>query len=533
MAAYQVDYINSHSTYRSEYGTAVDTTAGPSNPTGFYDENSDYICDVCKSHNFSGTVYHCKTCLNGDFDMCESCQLQGRSCFCGHSGNIISLRILPGKGRKYGTIPKGGTVIELEDLAGTTLSDFLPSHVTFNDPFDNPELLPYYQRFAEYTDSHRNPPYNTFLCSSTREYEAWEREFYQPRKSFYERKVTDFRDILSDTRQFSRYTARSGLRGWEYRTPDGEMVDTLDFMIHLTIKLEETSKDLSDLADEMNKQWAAKEIYEAQSVGNFQHVRTCEEWFSKVTKEEAVNYQRSKYERLTDTLKDVETAVKKAQALEEYACDVLIAQVTAEVDAIKSNRQFQSKHEERTRATEVLKHHYDIRQKLEERQFNFRRAHINAYLAYRISESPQNEVTAKSECETSLNGATRARDEVIRSASEEYDARITKSLLPAIASVSATVPALPQYSTASMNPSSTQPPPLPPRDTSASTVHTSNNLTSTGTSAPSNPPKFQMPLSYYSNLLTQQHVVNMNIINNIGGDINLRSDYCSGSDQGA
>ncbi|KAK6509638.1 hypothetical protein TWF481_004371 [Arthrobotrys musiformis] len=451
--SYQVDY-NTYNTYRSEYGPIARDAAQQSNQTGFYDENSEYICDICKSHNFSGTVYHCKTCMNGDFDMCESCRTQGRNCFCGHGGNIIPLRIIPGKGRKCGAIAGLGANIDLEDLAATTLSDLLPINTKLNDPLENPELLPYYERFAAYTDTHRNPPYNTFLCSSAREYEAWENEAYNPQKSYYERKIADFGEILVEARHFAQYTARSGSKGWEYQTPDGELVDTLDFLIHLTIKLEETYKDLSDL--------------------------------------------------------DVEIAAKKAQALEKYSCDIIIAKVTAEVDAIKSNGQFQSKHEERTKAADTLKHHYDIRKKLEDRLLNFRRAQVNAYLTYRISESPEHEIAAKSECEISLNGATRMRDETIRSISEEYDARVAKSLLPAISSVSAMVPALPQYNySASMSQTSysTQPPPpLPPRDTNTNTVaQTSSNSVPTST-ASANPPKYQMPLSYYSNLLTQQHV---------------------------
>lgn len=117
-------------------------------------------------------------------------------------------------------------------------------------------------------------------------------------------------------------------------------------------------------------------------------------------------------------------------------------------------------------------------------------------------------MAAKSECETSLNGATRTKDEAIRIVSKEYDARVTKSLLPAISSVSAMVPALPQYYSAPVSQTSVQPPPLPPRDTSTSTaVQTSSNSTSASTNASGNPPKYQMPLSYYSNLLTQKHVV--------------------------
>lgn len=99
--------------------------------------------------------------------MCESCRAQSRSCFCGHDGNIITLRIIPGKGRKYGTMTGSGTNIDPEDLAGTTLSNLLPLNMTLNDPLGNPELLPYYQRCTAYTDTHRNPPYNTFLCGST------------------------------------------------------------------------------------------------------------------------------------------------------------------------------------------------------------------------------------------------------------------------------------------------------------------------------------------------------------------------------
>ncbi|KAK6356912.1 hypothetical protein TWF718_001250 [Orbilia javanica] len=515
--AYQVGY-NGYSTYRSEYGTTTNTVAQlPPNQTGFYDENSEYICDVCKSHNFSGMVYHCKTCMNGDFDMCESCRAQGRGCFCGHGGNLIPLRIIPGKGRKYGTITGAGTNIDPEDLAATTLADLLPSSMALNEPLENPDLLPYYQNFAAYTDTHRNPPYNTFLCGSTREYEMWEKESFQPQKSFYERKIADFGEILSDTRNFAQYTARSGSRGWEYQTTDGELIDTLDFIIHLNTKLEETYKDLSDLVNEMNKQWTAKEINEARASGNHQHASACEGWFSKVAREEKVNYQRSKYERLTETLKDVEVSVKKAQALENYACDIVIAKVTAEVDAIKSKGQFQSKHEERTKAAETLKHHYDIRRKLEERLLNFRRAHINTYLAYRLSESPETEMTVKSECEISLNGAMRTKEEAIRSISEEYDTRVTKSLLPAISGVSAMVSSLPQYYSASAVQNSIQPPPLPPRNSSTSTALQNSGSTPNGTAVSGNPPKFQMPLSYYSNMLTQQHVTTMNMINNIGG----------------
>ncbi|RVD80562.1 uncharacterized protein DFL_008457 [Arthrobotrys flagrans] len=146
--------------------------------------------------------------------------------------------------------------------------------------------------------------------------------------------------MLSEARHFAQHTARSGSRGWGYQTPDEEFIDTLDFVIYLTIKLEETYKDLSDLVDEMNKQWAAKEIYEERANGNHQHVGACEGWFSKVAREEAVNHQRSKYERLTETLKHVEIVVKKAQALEKYACDIIIAKVVAEVDVIKSRGQF-------------------------------------------------------------------------------------------------------------------------------------------------------------------------------------------------
>ncbi|EGX51587.1 hypothetical protein AOL_s00054g286 [Orbilia oligospora ATCC 24927] len=515
--AYQVDY-NAYRTYQSDCGAKFNDTAQLQNQTALYDENSEYICDICKSHNFSGMVYHCSTCLNGDFDMCESCRAQGRNCFCVRSGNITPLRIIPGKGRKYGTIAGTGTNIDPEDLAGTTLSDLLPLNITLNDPLENPELLPYYQRFAAYTDTHRNPPYNTFLCTSTHEYETWENESYKPQRAFYEQKIADFNEIVNEARHFAQYNARSGIKGWEYQTPDGELVDTLDFVIHLAIKLEETYKDLSDLVDEMNKQWAAKEIYEAQRNGNHQHVSVCEGWFSKVAREEAVNYLRSKYERLTETLKDLEIAVKKAQALEKYACDIVIAKASAEVDVIKSKGQFQSTHEERTKATDTLKHHYDIRQKLEERLLRFRRVHINSYLAYRLSESPENEIAAKSECETSLNGATRIEEEAIRSISEEYDIRVTKSLLPAISSVSAMVPALPQYYSAPASQTSIQPPPLPPQDGSASTTfQTSNGSAPTSTTVSGNPPKFQMPLSYYSNMLTQQHVTTMNIINNIAG----------------
>ncbi|KAK6516918.1 hypothetical protein TWF506_006802 [Arthrobotrys conoides] len=515
--AYQAEY-NTYGAYQTDYRGVPDATAQVPSQTGLYDENSEYICDICKSHNFSGMVYHCNICLNGDFDMCESCQSQGRNCFCGHGGNITSLRIIPGKGRKYGTIAGTGANIDLEDLAGTTLSDLLPLNLSLNDPLENSELLPYYQRFAAYTDTHRNPPYNTFLCNSTCEYEAWENESYKPQKTYYEQKFTDFGEILSETRHFAQYNARSGSRGWEYQTPDGEVVDTLDFVMHLIIKLEETHKDLSDLVDEMNKQWAAKEIYEARKNGNHQHVTVCEEWFSKVVREEAVNFQRSKYERLTETLKDMEIAVKKARALEKYACDAFIAKVSAEVDLIKSKGQFQSKHEERKKATDALKHHYDIRQKLEERLLNFRRAHINAYLAYRLSESPENNIAAKSECETSLTRATRMEEEAIRTIEEEYDARVIKSLLPAISSVSAMVPALPQYYSAPASQMSIQAPPLPPGGNNTSTaVQTSNNPASTGPTTPGNPPKFQMPLSYYSNMLTQQHVTTMNIINNIAG----------------
>ncbi|KAK6333639.1 hypothetical protein TWF730_003824 [Orbilia blumenaviensis] len=512
---------NTYQTYRPTYGGYNNDKARPSDQSGLYDQNSEYICDICKSHKFSGMVYHCKTCLNGDFDMCEACQVQGRTCFCGHNGNLVTLRILPGTGRKYGSANRTRGNIEPEDLAGKALIDLLPSQTTLNDPLSNPELLPYYQRFAVYTDTHRNPPYNTFLCTSTREYETWEDESYKPQKEFFEQKIADFSAILTETVHFSQYNARCGSKGWEYQTQDGEMVDALDFVLHLTLKLEETFRDLSDLVDEMNKQWAAKEINEARAMGNHQHVSSCEQWILKVMKEEAINHQRSKYERLTETLKGVEIATEKAQALEKYTCDFLAAKVAAEVEAIKLQGHFQSKHEERMKAADVLKHHYDIRQKLDERLLSFRRAHINAYLAYRLSESLENEVAAKAECEVSLNGAIQAKDGAIRTISEEYDNRITKSLLPAISSASAMVPALPQYSVASVtvNSSNIQQPPLPPQNITNNTmpVQTTANAAPSSTAVPTNQPKFQMPLSYYSNMLTQQHVTNMNIINNIAG----------------
>ncbi|EPS35496.1 hypothetical protein H072_11118 [Dactylellina haptotyla CBS 200.50] len=498
------------------------------NPIGhcaFYDQNSEYICDVCKSHNFSGGVYHCSTCLNGDFDMCEGCKFQGRTCFCGQASSMAHLKIIPGKERRYFNSPAAATdELDSEDLAAMTLSELIPGDTRPKPHLDNPELFPYYEKYIAYTDTHRNPSYDTFLCENEADYAAWEKEPYKTQRDSHESKASHYSELTNEILHFVKYSARSGTKGWEYQTSDGEVCDLLDLAMGTIVKMEEAYVDVSNMTDEMNKQWASKEIVGARNVGNMQHMTACEEWYVKAVTEEAASYHKQKYERTSDILKQVELIIKKAQTLEKFAFDSLVAKLNAEVEAIRTGQAFTSTSDQRMRALEALEKHAEIKQKLENSLFNFRRAHISIYRIHSIKERPENEVSARTECDTLLAGSTEAKEDKLRGIMNEYDLKVSKSLLPAVSSVSAAAPLSSSSIGSAYNPQVTA------LSQGLNTVPSSNSGYTAGQqsaqviSNPSssstgvtNPPRFQMPLSYYSNMLAQQHVTNMNIINNIGG----------------
>ncbi|KAF3931022.1 hypothetical protein ABW20_dc0102785 [Dactylellina cionopaga] len=504
-------------TYQQNYGSQLPQQSG------LFDKNSDYTCDVCKSDYFSGALYHCTTCQNGDFDMCEPCRFQGRTCFCGQNSNgIVRLKIIPGKGRRYLTSESSADGVDSEDLAVIPFPELLPADISIKDHLENPELLPYYQRLQVYRDTHKNPPYNTHLCCSAAEYDDWENESYKPQQTFYEEKVAHFNNLLKDAVQFTKYSARSGMRGWEHQTSDGEVVDCLDLIMHIMLRIEETYEDLSNLTDEMNKQWTAKEIYVARSTGNQQHVTSCEEWFTAIIREERETFYKARYERISETLKDMEAVVRKAHAIEKFAFDALLAKVTIEVEAVKSGANSQLSYHERTKVVKVLEKHHDIRQKLEGRLFNFRKVHIKGYLDQRLAEYSVDEATVRAECDNLLSSATSAKVDAVKNITEEYDFKVSRTLLPTLSSVpTAAPPPLYSSSTAGVTPNVHPQPSTHRVDNGNPNLSigqpVQSNMQSPGTAPAANPPRFQMPLSYYSNMLTQQHAVNMNVINNIAG----------------
>lgn len=390
-----------------------------------------------------------------------------------------------------------------------SLSSFLPplNEMTATKQKEyNPDLSQYYTRLESLTSEHGfyvDEPY-----PSTRdEFMNWGQTYHEPKKAFHQNRINRLQELLDEFAPYAKYSARAGFARWGYSTAFGEVVDGLNILLETINAIERETKKISDLENRRNELWVTVECTAARHRGDTNFVIQANEWFAKSIQEEKLSYCKGRYQRICERVKDFEEAVRRAEDLETLSAELLFERLDLEIEKIKTGSE-DSTVEQRQQAVLVLENYYSMRKSLAEKISDVIMLQVDWYQEVRMAEGTGDAVA---EGEDLRRGARRTRDTKTMALESEFENKVVqplkRSMEAAAAQIAQTQAAQAQASAATASQAATAP--------AASSAGVANFPR----------PKFQMPYSYYSNMLTRQHVTNMNVINNIAGGNNSYSMY--------
>ena len=403
------------------------------------------------------------------------------------------------------------------------LSSVLPNSATLKDWTANPSLNAFLSRFMQYTKStqHTNPVYESIMCKTPEDYDAWLKNTHEPQDQWHEQIITCLTDLNESISMYIELKARSGLDIWAadaYPTKDGEVCDCFDIMGKVHQKIDELRKMQQDHQDDNNRQWVGSRGAQTE-----EDVKKLIALYTQAATENRINGAKAQMQRRIEFADLIRRMVTKADEKERIAFETVLAATSNAIASGVGNDR-----DTLVKAVEVLGTHLEVRRSMQLRLAQAAMEQVAAEHGYKVTQITEEaeEEALVQEGNRRLDEVELARDEILKKLADEWDFRVNKPIIPVVTSMSGGAQPTTSTGRPLYNP--------PTTSTSAASGGTGSRsvtisrsigfghgaqatgpIPSPAASAPAPDPAvaggYAPPLSFYSNMLHQQHVVGFTI----------------------
>ncbi|KAK4124858.1 hypothetical protein N657DRAFT_336213 [Parathielavia appendiculata] len=387
------------------------------------------------------------------------------------------------------------------EAGGTTaaLAKLVPPQVQMRLPRENPRLAGFYVD-ADRLLSQPTPMHESRYIASVADFNSWMTEVYHPKRAALQTLVSELESLQQRLHSFAEISAVIGPAGYHFLTPNLELGDVLDLLLSVERRAEEVHQDLLTMDDLKISLEATANATACYSHNDWDAARKWDEW--KESSEMAA--KRTFHSQRTVRKWDLASRLSNYYNTTEQVNTPPYEAIMLELSRIESSLDPSSSLNENDRA--VLERALTILRVLKDQGCHACSLSWKA----RSQALQQDEVFARLETEpaTTMNYELREqllqRQREIIEENEGQAERANKAVTDHYVQYGE-VPVMRLLGEVNRNSKS---------PTATATAGSGGVVAPPTQSAR---PSFQMPLSWYSNMLTSSHVTNMQVMNNIAG----------------
>ncbi|KAH7371668.1 hypothetical protein BKA66DRAFT_590660 [Pyrenochaeta sp. MPI-SDFR-AT-0127] len=400
-----------------------------------------------------------------------------------------------------GTAPPQYTEIA-PDMATFSLAQLIPAATPMHLPRENVRLAQFYVDVDRLVNL-RVPDHETRYIASTRDFEKWIGEVYHPKMQAMESMRAGLEAFQQWLQAFAEDSCRLGTAAYDFLTPHLEIGDVFDLLILVEQRLEEIYSEfltIDELKIDIESNTNAAECY------NSDKTKYAQQWeaYKDNTKTTARrNFHQARTLRKRVHLKKLTHYVTTANQVDTPPYEAIMKAITA-IPAINSqqdvnviNRTQAILSTARDQGTYIDGLRFQAHSELMQQEEVYAPMVDADYSQHGALLQRQQQIITDM-AQQAANQKKAVEDHYI-----EWGSKPMLKLLDVFQGTQGLQTAMDNYNGTSH------------ASTPASFVTPIAQATGSVAAGPA--PKFQMPLSRYSNMLTQQHVTNMQIMNNVGG----------------
>ncbi|KAH7066455.1 hypothetical protein FB567DRAFT_581779 [Paraphoma chrysanthemicola] len=388
-----------------------------------------------------------------------------------------------------------------------SLAQLVPARTELHEPRSNPRLTQLYADHDRLVTGLPVPDHETRYISTLSDFNKWMDQVYHPKMRNLTHIRTELESFLQRIYIFAEESCRLGTAAYTFLTENLEIGDVFAILAATETRLEEIFQALlamDELKIDIESDTNAADCYISKKT------KYAQQWesYKDTTKTTAhVNFIHARTARKKAHCEKVTHFVTTADAIDTPPYEAIMRAIAA-IPAIRSEHDV----EVLGRAVQILicaknqgtyidgiryQAQSDVMQ-LEESLVPLQDAHPSQHAALLAR---QDQITVE------MGQKAAAQKQAVENHCIEYGAKPVFKLIEAYRGVTGaqSVPVGGYCAPVAQNAYQAAASPAPPAYTPAPA------------GAQQEGPKFQMPLSWYSNMLTQSHVTNMQVMNNVGG----------------